>query len=74
MIFHSDNTHYVNVFFFNGSQVVKQQIEQYKEKEATQMYQRVINKYKDTKERVLVCLRDKDDQLVKSQLINYPAS
>jgi hypothetical protein len=67
----SERTHYLDVFFFKGSDVVNHQMHHYQEKEAAQMYQRGINKYKGQTERILICLRDNEHQLLKSELLNY---
>lgn len=70
----SENTHYIDVFFFQGSTVEKHQIQYYPEKEALSMFQRVVNKYKETKERILICLRAINHDLIKVELLNYPRS
>lgn len=66
-----DTTHYLDVFFFKGSTVIKHQMHDYDEMTALQMFQRGVNKYKETEERILICLRDREHQLIKSELLNY---
>ena len=69
-ICHSDNTHYLDVFFFDKDSVTKHQVHWCQEKDATNFYQRGINKYKELKNTVLICIRDKNHLLIKAQLIN----
>jgi hypothetical protein len=65
-----EKDYYLNVFFIRDGQVVKQSHHWYKEKEALNMYQRGVNKYKDKHtSTVLICLRDDEHQLIKSELI-----
>jgi hypothetical protein len=71
MTFLSDNTHYLDVFFFEKQSVQSHTMHQYPEKEAGQMFQRAVNKYKVTNVRILIALRDQDHQLIKSELLNY---
>jgi hypothetical protein len=66
-----EETHYLNVFFFAGSTVSEQKTFWLKEKEALTMFQRGVNKYNSYKIPILLNLRDKDHNLVKSELLNY---
>lgn len=68
--FHSD-THYIDAFFFKGSTVIEHKLYYYLEKEAFQMYQRILNKYVGTENKVLVTLRKVNHELIKSDLVSY---
>lgn len=55
--------------FKDGSYTGMKRLE-YPSSEAHTMYLKVIEKYRKTEDAILICLRDKDDQLVKSELLN----
>lgn len=61
---------YVETRRFNQTDYLGMKRMEYPSSEAHSMYLKVIEKYKGTKETILICLRDKDDQLVKSELFN----
>jgi hypothetical protein len=65
-----EKDYYLNVFVFKKNQVVKQTIHWYKEKEAFNMYQRGVNKYKGLNETIFIVLRDHEHNLIKSELFN----
>lgn len=62
---------YVEAIKFNKNVRTESKRIEYPSSEAYVIYLKVIQKYKENKESILVCLRDKDDNLVKSELLNY---
>lgn len=62
---------FVETRTFQGGAYTGMKRIEYPSSEAFEIYRKVIAKYKANGEAILVCLRDKDDQLVKSELINY---
>lgn len=69
---HSNQTHYLDVFFFTGSEVSGHHLVYYEtEEDALKMFQRGVNKYKGTNIAVLIGLRDKDHVLLKCERLNY---
>ena len=68
----SEEVSFVETRTFDGSIYKGMKRMEYPSSEAFSMYQKVIKKYRATSDQILVCLRDKEDQLVKSELLNYP--
>jgi hypothetical protein len=66
---HSD-MQYLSVFYFKGNQVTKHVLNYYLEKEAGQMYQRILNKYKAGDQELLVTLRTATHELLKSERLS----
>lgn len=75
--YHSEKSHYLSVFFFSDATVIKQEVYWYNESEALQMFQRGINKYKDSGIPIMIIIRDRDHNLIekngkwKIELLNY---
>jgi hypothetical protein len=67
----SEEISYVETRKFHQTTCVETKRLEYPSSDAYAMYRRVIEKYRQTDEAILICLRDKDDQLVKSELLNY---
>lgn len=67
--FHS-NLNYIDVFYFKGNQVTKHILNYYLEKEAGQMYQGILNKYKAGDQELLVTLRTATHELLKSERLS----
>jgi hypothetical protein len=61
---------YLSVFYFKGNQVTKHVLNYYLEKEAGQMYQRILNKYKAGDQELLVTLRTATHELLKSERLS----
>ena len=68
----SEDISYVETRKFLRSTCVETRRLEYPSVDAFTMYRKVIEKYKATDQAILICLRDKDDQLVRSELLNYP--
>jgi hypothetical protein len=64
------DTHYLDVFFFEGSQVKEHRTSYHPEKEAHEMFLRGKNKYKGTDKKLLMVLRTIEHELIKSEKIN----
>lgn len=62
---------YVETRKFQRATCIETKRLEYPSSEAYSMYLKVVQKYKATKDPILICLRDKDDGLVKSELLNY---
>jgi hypothetical protein len=70
---HSDSQYrdleYVECRTFKGNECVKTTIVHYPPNEAYNMFRKVVNKYSKLKERVLICHRKENHELINSHLI-----
>lgn len=63
--------HEVSVSYFKNNVKVSALWRYYLEKEAIKMYQAAINKYKVSKEQVLICLRDENHNMLQNEKLNF---
>lgn len=62
--------HYVEVIYLEKGQYKSRKKVDYLEKEATVMFLRTVNKFKEESKNALICLRDEAHQLLKVELIS----
>lgn len=62
---HFRTIHYVEVLYFEKGQYKKRNFKHYPEDEAKTIYQRTVNKAKEDKLSVLICLREENHNLLK---------
>lgn len=62
---HNRTLNYVEVLYFNKKQYLKRKHEHYPEKEAATIYLRTVNKFKEDKSEVIICLRSENHELLK---------
>lgn len=58
--------HYVEVIYFNGTQFKERKMQHYPVDEAAVIFQRTCNKMKQEKINAMVCLREENHMLLKS--------
>lgn len=63
--------HQVSVSYFKDNKWINGVWRYYLESEAAKMYQAAINKYTEKKDQVLICLRDENHALLKSERKNF---
>lgn len=68
---HSDEISYVETRTFEGGRYAGMKRIEYPAAEAFEMYRKVVQKYQGTDTQILVCLRNGEDELMKSELLNY---
>lgn len=73
MISHSDThnrtLHYVDVIYLSKGKYDGRKHAHYPEQEAVIMFQRTINKFKEEKKEALICLREENHSLIKSEKV-----
>jgi hypothetical protein len=66
---HFRTLHYVEVIYLRNGQYTGKKFVHYPVDEAKTMYARTINKFKEDSTKALVCLREENHQLIKSEMI-----
>jgi hypothetical protein len=66
---HFRTLHYVEVIYLSNGQCAGKKFVYYPVDEARVMFARTINKFKDEKTRALICLREENHQLIKSEML-----
>lgn len=67
MTSHFRTLHYVEVIYLTNGQYTSRKLVHYPVDEAKIMYARTINKFKEDKKSALICLREENHQLIKSE-------
>lgn len=63
--------HEVEVIYFNNFEFVRRKWDRYQTAEAMDMYNKIITKYCDAKDQIIVTLRDGLGDLLKSDSFNF---
>ena len=71
----SDSTHRtmreISVYYFEDGKYKSYKFQNYLEQESELMYQRTMNKFKESKEQVIIALRDEFNSMIKSIRLNF---
>lgn len=71
----SDSTHRtmreISVYYFTDGKYKHCKFQNYLEQESDLMYQRTLNKFKETKEQVIIAMRDEFNSMIKSIRLNF---
>ncbi len=63
--------HEVSVYYFSDGKYKECKFDFYMKDEATQIYQRAVNKFTESKAQVIIALRDELDTMIKSIRLNF---
>jgi len=63
--------YYVEVLYFKNKEFIARKWVDYPLEEAKQMYLRTINKFKESKEQAIICIRDSNHDLQVSERLNF---
>lgn len=70
-----DSTHRtmreISVSYFEKGEYKSGKHQSYIDQEAELIYQRTLNKFKETKEQVIICMRDEFNNMIKSIRLNF---
>lgn len=66
-LFHFRTMHYIEVCYFEKGRYASRKLQHYSEEEAMVIYQRTINKLKEDKKTALICLREENHNLIRSE-------
>lgn len=61
----------ISVYYFTDGKYKHSKFQNYLEQESELMYQRTLNKFKETKEQVIIAMRDEFNSMVKSIRLNF---
>jgi transcription initiation factor IIF auxiliary subunit len=63
--------HEISVYYFDSGKYKECKFDFYLKDEAVTMYQRVINKFTESKSQVIIALRDEMNSMIKSIALNF---
>lgn len=63
--------HEVSVYYFEAGKYKECKFSHYLKDDAQTIYQRTVNKFKESKAQVIIALRDEFDSMIKSIRLNF---
>lgn len=63
--------HEVSVYYFKDGKYKECKFSSYMKDEAQTIYQRTVNKFNESKEQVIIAVRDEFDLMIKSIRLNF---